>query len=196
MTNLYGDESSAATSFNLFTDPNVINFLKRYGLSQPEINNFSKLRERQLDYARQNNPQLTWGQSTGRGFKVGPSTNPATPVPNAQGGFPAPMQGATMTPQSGFPVHLSANKIAKLHRAANLIDGMLDQPELASEIRTLPTIASLTFYRGKEGDLATKSMARLAMVIADKIRVNKSPWASKIAQLIEDGIIDASLLGA
>lgn len=45
-----GDETRAALSYNAFSDPTVINVLRQHGMTDPEINNYAAMRQKQLYY--------------------------------------------------------------------------------------------------------------------------------------------------
>ncbi len=48
-----GEEHQAVMNFNLFENPEVVTFLKRYGISDREVQNYATLRQNQLSHMRE-----------------------------------------------------------------------------------------------------------------------------------------------
>lgn len=189
-----GDERSAVKNYNLFADPNVQQFLKRYGLSDNEISNFGSLRTQQLNRMYQKTQKFD-ERINQNGGNVGQMKNPVGWGKGSGFSFnpvQKPTYNQAQTPSRGQGV--ASKGLGKIHRAANLVDGLMNNPVLAAQLRILPHLAGLTSGKSTRTASALRSLARLAMKLADKIRESRHSHSEMIANLLEDGVVEATPL--
>lgn len=188
----YQSEHEAYLNYNAFTDQNVRNFLKRYGLHDRELDNYADLRQHQLGRLKQrmeqqanpatgvNTRAVQWGQGTGVNYQVrqpgrapgggapvAPGRPPAAPTrAPAQGQWPANMQQHVVPEKRIWPAGMypQASASRELTRQALLIDKILKLPHTAARIRQAAEVvqAVRALDRGGRPDATVQRALRVA----------------------------------